>query len=95
METSDPETVNQYLRFGWKLISQYMVEATGDAPARVNFVLAAIRTIEQTKEIVTLERAAAVNEYLALGWSLIDKFVTAAPSEVRDEAIHFVMAWQA
>src|ERR1700682_2736495 len=94
LETTDPDTVNQYLRFGWKLISQYSLPATTDSPARVKYVLAAIRTIEETKELVTLDDTAAVNLYLALGWTLIDKFVTAADGERRDETIRFVVAWQ-
>jgi hypothetical protein len=95
LETTDPDTVNQYLRFGWKLINQYLVPATADSPGRVKYVLAAIRTVEETKELVTLRTSDEVNEYLALGWTLIDKFVKAAISERRDEEIQFIVAWQA
>jgi hypothetical protein len=95
METTDADTVNQYLRFGWKLINHHVIEATRDTPARVNYVLASVRRIEETKELVTLDDTAAVNEYLALGWTLIDKFVTAVATETRHEAIHFIVAWQA
>jgi hypothetical protein len=94
METTDAETVNQYLRFGWKLINQHVVEATHDSPARIKYVLASVRRIEETKELLTLDDTSAVNEYLDLGWTLIDKFVTATATETRDEAIHFIVAWQ-
>jgi hypothetical protein len=94
METTDPETVNQYLRFGWKLINQHVVEATLDTPARVKYVLASVRRIEETKELLTLDDTAAVNEHLNLGWTLIDKYVTAVATETRHEAIHFIVAWQ-
>ena len=33
VETTSEDTANQYLRFGWRLINQYVVEATADAPA--------------------------------------------------------------
>ena len=95
METTDAETVNQYLRFGWKLINQHVIEGTLDTPARVKYILASVRRIEETKELVTLDDTAAVNEYLSLGWTLIDKFITAAQQESRHEAIHFIVAWQA
>jgi len=94
METTDAETVNQYLRFGWKLINQHVVEATVDSPARVKYILASVRRIEETKELLTLDDTIAVNEHLTLGWTLIDKFVTAAATESRHEAIHFIVAWQ-
>ena len=95
METSDPDTVNQYLRFGWKLINQYRLEATSDAPARMKYVLAAvIRTLEETKEILILHDASSANEHLDLGWVLIEKFVTAAADGPRHESVHFVVAWQ-
>jgi hypothetical protein len=95
METTCPETANQYLRFGWSLINQYVVEATPDTPARVKYVLASIRRLEDTKSVVTLSDPAAVNDYLALGWKLVDKYVTAASDvERRDERLHFILAWQ-
>src|ERR1700761_6152950 len=78
IETTDPDKVNQYLRFGWKLINQHVIESTVDMPARIKYVLASIRRIEETKELVMLENPESVNEYLTLGWTLIDKFVTAA-----------------
>ncbi len=94
METTDADKVNQYLRFGWKLINQHVIEATLDSPARMKYVLASVRSIEETKELVTLPDTDAVNEYLKLGWTLIDKFVTATATQSRHEAIHFVVAWQ-
>jgi hypothetical protein len=94
IETTDADKVNQYLRFGWKLINQHVIEATVDMPARIKYVLASIRRLEETKELIMLRDTAAVNEHLALGWTLIDKFVTAEADERRDEAIHFVLAWQ-
>ncbi len=95
METTDAETVNQYLRFGWKLINQHVVEAAHDSPARVKYILASVRRIEETKELLTLDDTTKVNEHLALGWTLIDKFVTSSAVESRHEAIHFIVAWQA
>lgn len=95
METTCPETANQYLRFGWSLINQYVIEATPDTPAMVKYVLASIRRLEDTRRVVTLTDPAAVNEHLALGWKLIDKHVTAsADPERRDELLHFILAWQ-
>lgn len=95
METTCPDTANQYLRFGWKLINQYAVEATAETPAAVKYVLASFRSLDDTHEVLTLSDTAAVNEYLKLGWKLIDKYVTAADDrERRDETPHFVMAWQ-
>jgi hypothetical protein len=95
METTCPETANQYLRFGWSLINQYVVDATPDTPAMVKYVLASVRRLEDTKSVVTLTDPAAVNEYLTLGWKLIDKYVTASGDpERRDELLHFILAWQ-
>ncbi|MEX0678260.1 MAG: hypothetical protein WD063_14360 [Pirellulales bacterium] len=95
METTCPDTANQYLRFGWKLINQYVVEATADAPATVRYVLASVRRLDDTRQVVTLTDPAAVNEYLELGWKLIDKHVAASTDpQRRDETLHFVLAWQ-
>jgi hypothetical protein len=95
METTCSDTANQYLRFGWKLINQYVVEATADAPAQVKYVLASVRHLDDTRQVMELTDAAAVNEHLALGWKLIDKHVTAAGDAVRrDETLHFILAWQ-
>jgi hypothetical protein len=95
METTCPETANQYLRFGWKLINQYVVEATADTPATVKYVLASVRRLDDTRQMMTLTDAAVVNEYLDLGWKLIDKHVTASSDpERRDETLHFIVAWQ-
>jgi hypothetical protein len=95
METTCPETANQYLRFGWSLINQYVVEATPDTPALVKYVLASIRRLEDTRSLITVTDSEAVNAYLALGWKLVDKYVTAsAESERRDERLHFILAWQ-
>lgn len=95
METANHETANQYLRFGWSLINQYVAEATADQPTTVKYVLASVRRLEDTRQVVVLTDPQAVNEHLALGWELIDKHVTAAPqSQGRDETLHFVLAWQ-
>lgn len=95
IETSNHETANQYLRFGWTLINQYVIEATADRPAMVNYVLASVRRLEDTRQVLTVTDAREVNEYLNLGWKLIDKHVTASDSpERRDEVLHFVLAWQ-
>ena len=77
METTSHDTANQYLRFGWSLINQYVVPATADSPATVKFVLASIRRLEDTRQVVVLTEAQAVNDYLALGWKMIDKYKTA------------------
>jgi hypothetical protein len=95
METTSQDTANQYLRFGWRLINQYVVEATADAPATVTYVLASIRRLEDTRHVVPLTDPEQVNQYLELGWRLIDKFVTASSDpERRDEILHYVVAWQ-
>jgi hypothetical protein len=94
METTDPDTVNQYLRFGWKLINQYVVQTRSDALPVVNYVLASVRTLEETKELVTLTDTDEVNAYLALGWRLLDKYVTGEIEGPRHESLHFVLAWQ-
>jgi hypothetical protein len=94
METTDPDTVNQYLRFGWKLINQYVVQHRSDELPVVHYVLASVRTLEETKELVTLSNTDEVNVYLGLGWKLVDKYVTAEVEGPRHEAMHFVLAWQ-
>ncbi len=94
METTDPDTVNQYLRFGWKLINQYVVQSRSDALPVVNYVLASVRTLEETKELVTLTDTDEVNAYLALGWRLLDKYVSGEIEGPRHESLHFVLAWQ-
>jgi hypothetical protein len=95
METTSQEVANQYLRFGWSLINQYVVPATADSPTMVKYVLASIRRLEDTRQVAVLTDPAAVNEYLDLGWKLIDKFTTTAGSDARPiEVLNFVMAWQ-
>ncbi len=95
METTSHETANQYLRFGWSLINQYVVEATDNHPAMVKYVLASVRRLEDTRQVVTLTDPDEVNEHLAVGWKLIDKHVTASESaDRRNETMHFVLAWQ-
>ena len=78
METTSHETANQYLRFGWNLINQYVVPATADSPATVTYVLASVRRLEDTRQVLVLNDPDAVNDYLDLGWKLIDKHVTTA-----------------
>ncbi len=96
METTSQEVANQYLRFGWNLINQYVVPATADSPAMVKYVLASIRRLEDTRQVAVLTDPAAVNEYLDLGWKLIEKFTTAGGTEERPiEVLNFVVAWQA
>lgn len=95
METTSHETANQYLRFGWSLINQYLVEATADQPAAVTYVLASVRRLEDTRQLLILTESQLVNEYLTLGWRLIDRHVTCDEvTERRREVIHFVLAWQ-
>jgi len=95
METTSADTANQYLRFGWCLINQYVVEATSDEPRMVKFVLASVRRLEDTREVVIVSEPDEVNEYLRIGWKLIDKHVAASESsDRRDECIRFVLAWQ-
>src|SRR5437773_2647320 len=91
METSSPEVANQYLRFGWKLINQYAVAATPETPAAVQYVLASIHALEDTREIVVLQDFETVNAYLRLGWKLIDKVVTTEATAGRHETLHFVL----
>ena len=95
METTCQETANQYLRFGWRLINQYVVEATPDTPAAVKYVLASIQRLEDTRLVVPLSDPAIVNQYLELGWRLIDKYVTSSTEPgCRDERLHYIVAWQ-
>jgi hypothetical protein len=95
METTSHETANQYLRFGWNLINQYVVEATVNTPSAVTYVLASVRRLEDTRQVLTLTDGELVNEHLNLGWKLIDRLVTAADApDRRHETIHFVLAWQ-
>ena len=95
METTSHETANQYLRFGWNLINQFVTEASEDRPASVTYVLASVRRLEDTRELLVLSDADEVNDYLNLGWKLIDKHVTTSEkAKKRHETIHFVVAWQ-
>jgi len=95
METSSHETANQYLRFGWSLINQYVIEATEDQPAQMRFVLASVRRLEDTRELITLTDLDEVNQHLLLGWKLIEKHVTGSRvSDQRDESLQFTLAWQ-
>ena len=95
METTCHETANQYLRFGWKLINQHVIPATDDSPAKVNYVLASLRSIEDTRQLATETDAVKVNDYLRLGWKLVDKYLTTSDDESRrQETLHFVLAWQ-
>lgn len=94
IETTNHETANQYLRFGWTLINQFVVEATLDQPAMVHYVLASLRRLEDTRQVVRVQDVDEANQYLALGWKLIDKYVTARDLEHRDETLHFLLAWQ-
>lgn len=95
MDTTSHETANQYLRFGWNLINQYVIEASEDQPATMHFVLASVRRLEDTRELITLSDLNEVNAYLTMGWRLIEKHVTAGdPAGQRDERLHFTLAWQ-
>jgi hypothetical protein len=95
METTSHETANQYLRFGWNLINQYVVEAKEGQPRMIRYVLASVRRLEDTQQLITLSEPDEVNDYLRVGWKLIDKHVTAAdPDAMRHETMHFTLAWQ-
>ena len=95
IETTSHETANQYLRFGWSLINQHVVEATGGQPAMVKYVLASVRRLEDTRQVVILSDPEAINQHLDLGWKLIDKYLTVSePPAGRHETLHFVLAWQ-
>src|SRR4051812_34067109 len=91
MDTTSHEVANQYLRFGWNLVNQYVVDATEDRPAEIHFVLASVRHLEDTQVLVMLDDIEQVNEHLNLGWRLIDKQITSSddPSR-RHETIQFV-----
>lgn len=94
METSNAETVNQYLRFGWKLVNQHLVDQRDGSPPRTNYILASFCALEDTRQVVTLEGADQVNEYLSLGWRLIDKIVRQGNLDgPRHESIQFVLVW--
>ena len=95
METTSPDTANHYLRFGWKLLNQYTIPATPDTPEKVRYVLAAVVGVEDTRRLITLSDTAEVNAYLQLGWRLLEKYVTTDENlERRQEAVHFILAWQ-
>lgn len=94
IETTSPETVNQYLRFGWKLVNQYVLEPRDGMPARVNYILASFKALEDTRQVKTIEDVEELNQYLELGWRLIEKYVTQANFEgPRHEQVRFVVAW--
>jgi hypothetical protein len=94
METSNPETVNQYLRFGWKLVNQHLVDQRDGTPPRTNYILASFRALEDTRQVVALDSAEEVNRYLNLGWRLIDKIVRQGNLDgPRHESIQFVLVW--
>lgn len=94
IETSSPETVNQYLRFGWKLVNQHVLEPRDGSPARVNYILASFRALEDTREVRSVDDVEELNQLLQLGWRLIDKYVTQASAEgPRQEQMRFVVAW--
>ena len=95
METTCHETANQYLRFGWSLINQYVVEATDNQPRMVRYVLASVRRLEDTRQVLLLSDPDEVNDYLSVGWKLIHKHVTVSDSgDRRDESLYFALAWQ-
>jgi hypothetical protein len=94
METTSYETANQYIRFGWKLVNQHVVEATDEQPARMNYVLASLQTLQDTRRLTTLHDTPSVNAHLERGWKLIDQYVTSAKGRARQQTIHFVLAWQ-
>lgn len=95
METTCQDTANQYLRFGWSLINQYVIEATPDTPATIKYVLASVRRLEDTRQVKPLADPDLLNRYLELGWKLIDKYVTASSNpDRRDEQLHYIVAWQ-
>jgi hypothetical protein len=61
----------------------------------VVYVLASVRRLEDTREILLLTDVDDVNAHLRLGWKLVDRHVTASGTpERRDETIHFILAWQ-
>ncbi len=61
----------------------------------VCYVLASVRRLEDTRQIVTLNDAEQVNRHLDAGWKLIDKYVTTEEAATqRHETLHYVLAWQ-
>jgi hypothetical protein len=62
------------------LLSQYTIPATEDAPEKVRYVLAAISGLEDTRRLVDASDIATANDYLELGWRLIEKYVTTPDS---------------
>jgi hypothetical protein len=95
METTSYETANQYLRFGWTLINQHVVEGTSGEPTTLKYVLASVRRLEDTRQVVIFSDPQIANEHLKLGWKLIDKFLTGVELAAgRHETPHFVLAWQ-
>jgi hypothetical protein len=95
METTSFDTANQYLRFGWKLVSQHAVEPAPGEPVRMNYVLVSVRTLEDTRRILELADNETANRYLELGWRLVDKYVTSLDdAQRRQETLHYVLAWQ-
>ncbi len=95
METTNAETANHYLRFGWVLLNQYLTEATEETPAKMTFVLASVRRLEDTREVLRIHDEQDLNKHLQLGWRLIDKFVTTSlEANGRQEQIHYLVAWQ-
>jgi hypothetical protein len=75
-------------------VNQYVLEPREGMPARVNYILASFRALEDTRKVVTLENVVELNQYLELGWRLIDKVVTQANLEgPRHEQIRFVVTW--
>jgi len=94
VETLSSETANQYLRFGWKLVSQVAVEARDGRPAGVRFTLASFRALEDTRQLASIDSVKEANEYLQLGWRLVDKVVSQGSFEgPRNENIVFILAW--
>jgi hypothetical protein len=94
VETYSPDTVNQYLRFGWKLVNQHVVETRDGQPPKVKYVLASFRSLEDTRQLETLTDVNAVNAHLELGWRLIEKFVVQSqPDGPRHEQVNYVLAW--
>jgi hypothetical protein len=55
---------------------------------------ASVRSLEDTKQVITLTEPDQVNEYLQAGWTLIGEYVTSSSRNRREETVHFVLAWQ-
>jgi hypothetical protein len=94
LETTSFETANQYLRFGWKLINQHLVAAAGDRPTMVNYVLASVRTLQDTRRLLELTSVEQVNQHLEQGWRLLDTYVSAGAGAAGGQQMHFVLCWQ-